>query len=92
MKHFILSVALAITTLVASAMPQSSPTPPSDSEIRKILSDRIDRDHQSVGIVVGVIDSTGRHVINYGTLDKNDSRPLDGNTLFELGSVTKVFT
>ena len=94
MKHSILTLALAITTLVPIAMSQTSPTPPipSDSDIRKILADRIDRDHQSVGIVVGVIDSTGRRVITHGSLDKNHPRPLDGNTLFELGSITKVFT
>lgn len=63
-----------------------------DSDIRKILVERIDTFHQGVGIVVGVIDPTGRRVISYGTLDKGDDRPLNGKTVFEIGSVTKVFT
>jgi serine-type D-Ala-D-Ala carboxypeptidase/endopeptidase len=65
---------------------------PSDSEIRHILVDRIDKDHQSVGIVVGILEPTGRRVVAYGNLAKDDKRSLDGDTVFEIGSVTKVFT
>ena len=65
---------------------------PSDADIRQILVDRVDAQHQSVGIVVGVIGPEGRRVIAYGHLEKGDSRALDGNTVFEIGSVTKVFT
>ncbi len=32
-----------------------SSAPPSDTEVRQILVDRIDRDHQSIGIVVGLV-------------------------------------
>jgi serine-type D-Ala-D-Ala carboxypeptidase/endopeptidase len=63
-----------------------------DSEIRQILVDRIDRDKQSMGIVVGVIEPAGRRVVAYGALDKGDTRPLNGETVFEIGSMTKVFT
>jgi CubicO group peptidase (beta-lactamase class C family) len=65
---------------------------PSDTEIRKILVERIDAQHQGVGIVVGVIEPAGRRIVSYGSLDKGDTRVLDGNTIFEIGSVTKVFT
>jgi CubicO group peptidase (beta-lactamase class C family) len=64
----------------------------SDAEIRKILVQRVDTDQQSVGIVVGVIEPKGRRVVAYGALDKDDKRPLNGDTIFEIGSVTKVFT
>jgi serine-type D-Ala-D-Ala carboxypeptidase/endopeptidase len=57
-----------------------------------MLVDRIDVQHQSVGIVVGIIRPEGREVIAYGHLDKGDPRPLNGVTIFEIGSVTKVFT
>jgi CubicO group peptidase (beta-lactamase class C family) len=65
---------------------------PGDDEIRRILADRIDTYHQSVGIVVGIIDSEGRRIISYGEAAQGDPRPLDGNTVFEIGSITKVFT
>ena len=76
---------------VAAQFPPISPVPP-DSEIRKILVERIDAFHQGVGIVVGVIEPQGRRVVAYGSFDKGDPRPLDGDTIFEIGSVTKVFT
>jgi CubicO group peptidase (beta-lactamase class C family) len=61
-------------------------------QIRQILVDRIDTQHKSVGIVVGVITPLGRVVASYGRLDQGDTRPVDGDTVFEVGSVTKVFT
>jgi serine-type D-Ala-D-Ala carboxypeptidase/endopeptidase len=57
----------------------------SDDEIRRLLSDRIDRNRKASGIVVGVIDPQGaRRVIAHG-----DVKP---DSLFEIGSITKVFT
>ena len=85
---------LATLALGSSVMAQSArqPAMPTDSEIRQILFDRIDVQHQSVGIVVGVIGPEGRRVIAYGQLEKSDPRPLSGDTVFEIGSMTKVFT
>jgi serine-type D-Ala-D-Ala carboxypeptidase/endopeptidase len=89
----IIIVLFVAAAFVASATGQPvPPSVPSDSKIRKILVERIDTFHQSVGIVVGVIGPGGRRVIAYGKLDNNDKRPVDGNTIFEIGSITKVFT
>lgn len=71
--------------------PANSPIPP-DSEIRGILKDRIDKYKQSVGIVVGMIGPDGRKLVSYGALETGDPRVLNGDTIFEIGSVTKVFT
>jgi hypothetical protein len=54
---------------------QSQSLTPRDADIRQILIDRIDRDRQSVGIVVGLIESSGRRIIAYGSLEKGDPRP-----------------
>lgn len=67
-------------------------TIPSDADVRKILVDRIDGMHRSVGIVVGIIGPDGRRVVAYGVPDGTGGRPLDGDTVFEIGSVSKVFT
>ena len=83
------------TTLIASGSAAQSapdsPVPP-DAEIRKMLAQRIDDFHQGVGIVVGVIEPQGRRIVTYGAVDPGDSRPLTGDTVFEIGSTTKVFT
>jgi len=85
---------LATILLTVGAGAQSTPNSPvpSDEEIRKILVERVDTFHQGVGIVVGVVDAGGRRVVSYGSLEKGDPRPLNGDTIFEIGSTTKVFT
>jgi serine-type D-Ala-D-Ala carboxypeptidase/endopeptidase len=84
-----LLLALLFVTVSAAAAQSTFPT---DAEIRKILADRIDTQRQGVGIVVGIIEPQGRRVVSYGALAKGDKRPLNGDTLFEIGSATKVFT
>ncbi|HTV54841.1 MAG TPA: serine hydrolase domain-containing protein [Terriglobia bacterium] len=89
----ILTVVLVFMGL-GSGCAQSAPEypAPSDAEIRRILAERIEVFHRSVGIVVGVVDTQGRRVVAYGHLNQGDARPLNGDTIFEIGSVSKVFT
>jgi CubicO group peptidase (beta-lactamase class C family) len=65
---------------------------PGTDEIREILARRVDEQKQAVGIVVGVIEPNGRRVVAHGSLAKGDPRTLDGDTIFEIGSISKVFT
>ena len=65
---------------------------PSDAEIPKILAGRVWSENLGIGIVVGVIDANGRRVFAFGSPSKNDNRRLDGDTVFEIGSITKEFT
>lgn len=88
----LIAVIALIGVAVGQHVPAPSPVLPPDSEIRQMLVDRIDVQHQSVGIVVGMIGPEGRRVISYGHLAKGDTRTLNGDTVFEIGSVTKVFT
>jgi serine-type D-Ala-D-Ala carboxypeptidase/endopeptidase len=89
-----LTLLLSVVVLLAVAAGESvqEPAMSSDADIRQILVDRIDVQHQSVGIVVGIIGSQGRRVVSYGRLEKDDARSLNGDTIFEIGSATKVFT
>jgi len=65
---------------------------PSDDAIRAILADRIDTLHHNVGIAVGIVDANGRRFVNHGAFSVDNPRPVAGDTLFEIGSITKVFT
>jgi len=65
---------------------------PGTDEISEILVKRIDQQKQAVGIVVGVIEPTGRRIVAYGNLAKGDPGNVDGDTIFEIGSISKVFT
>ncbi len=74
------------------AQPSAVAQAPPDAEIRKILADRVGAENRGIGMVVGVIDLNGRRVVAYGSPAKNDKRPLNGDTIYEIGSMTKVFT
>lgn len=88
----VLNAAPASAAEAPAAKPVAPWATPSDAEIRKILVDRIDVEHRGVGIVVGVIDAHGRRIVAYGASDRGDPRALDDRTVFEIGSMTKVFT
>src|SRR5215510_762265 len=94
MLRIVALVLFALLTLPAQALEQfcAAPAASSESDVRRILSERIDREHRGVGIVVGVITPQGRRVISHGVFAQGDSRPLNGDTLFEIASVGKVFT
>jgi serine-type D-Ala-D-Ala carboxypeptidase/endopeptidase len=44
------------------------------------------------GCAVGLVDEHGSRVVCYGKMDNGTNQEIDGDTLFEIGSVTKTFT
>jgi len=91
-RPYAVLLVLAVMCPILNAQTAPASPVPTDAEIRQILVDRIDTQHQSVGIVVGIITPEGRRIISYGHLNQGDARTLNGDTVFEIGSVTKVFT
>jgi serine-type D-Ala-D-Ala carboxypeptidase/endopeptidase len=90
-------LASSLTTFAKGQATSSSPALvlPTDADIRNILAERISTlagQEDGIGIVVGVIGPEGWRVISYGHLNQGDPRPLNGDTVFEIGSVSKVFT
>lgn len=94
LHHPLLIVVLGTLLAAQTGLAQSTPPPgmPADAEIRKILVERIDTRQHGVGIVVGVIDPQGRRVVAHGSTELQGGRLVDGDTVFEIGSATKVFT
>lgn len=77
--------------LISSVVCGTKETNISD-EAKESIKERI-RNGESVGIVVGFIDPQGnREYFSYGTLTKNGDEPVDENSVYEIGSITKVFT
>ena len=46
----------------------------------------------TVGMVVGVLDSTGARYFSYGTTARAGGQPVNERTVYEIGSITKIFT
>jgi CubicO group peptidase (beta-lactamase class C family) len=66
-----------------------------DADVRQVLAERVEAlagGDDGIGIVVGIVDPKGRRVVSYGHAGRESRRPLDGDTGFEIASVTKVFT
>ena len=61
------------------------------AEIRSIMTNRVESG-RAVGIVTGIINAKGRQVIASGKVSLDGAQPPDGDTMYEIGSVTKVFT
>jgi serine-type D-Ala-D-Ala carboxypeptidase/endopeptidase len=76
---------------IASSSVARAPEP-SVAEIHRLLVDRIETQKRTLGIVVGIIDVQGPRIVACGRMQEGDSRALNGDTIFEIGSVTKVFT
>jgi D-alanyl-D-alanine-carboxypeptidase/D-alanyl-D-alanine-endopeptidase len=72
--------------VVAAALAASA------DDLHGILVNRVDETKKAVGIVVGTLDESGRHVTGYGKVAKDRSQAPDGDTVYEIGSITKVFT
>jgi CubicO group peptidase (beta-lactamase class C family) len=90
-RAFLIAGVAGLAAPAAAQTPTLPWTPPSDQAIRALLARRVDDERQSVGIVVGIVDRKGRRIVSHGRMAANGA-PVDGRTLFEIGSVTKVFT
>jgi CubicO group peptidase (beta-lactamase class C family) len=72
--------------LTASAPAQAGPLP---ERVAKAAQDRIEAGiHQT--LVFGVVDGDHSEVVAFGTLD--DGKAPDGDTVYEIGSITKTLT
>lgn len=81
-------VALLVASSPAAAAAQSAFPP--DSTIQALLEQRVS-DGRAAGIVLGLIDADGStRILSAGTA--GPGRTLGGESIFEIGSITKVFT
>jgi len=53
---------------------------------------RIVDNEKSASIIIGVINKDGKQIISYGELEKGSGKKPDENSLYGIGSITKLFT
>ena len=90
------SIAMLLTCILSFAgCAKESPAPqhnfPSDADIQALIQSRVD-DKGAIGIVVGVMEADGSTRIFAAGEAGIDARPLGDSSVFEIGSITKVFT
>ena len=61
-------------------------------ELEKLLLNRTGEGRKAVGIVVGLVDATGERYLASGAAAPGGAVPPGADTVFEIGSITKVFT
>ena len=61
-------------------------------EVKQSIEERI-KNGEAVGVVVGFINAQGqREYFSSGTLKKDGEKPVDENSVYEIGSMSKAFT
>jgi D-alanyl-D-alanine-carboxypeptidase/D-alanyl-D-alanine-endopeptidase len=90
-SHPLARLALAVCFLLTIAGAGLARADDSPAAIQNILQERVELGRKTPGIVVGIVDEHGARVSAYGRTAEGGA-PVDGNTVFEIGSATKVFT
>ena len=52
----------------------------------------ISKQNPEVGISVGFLDNGKEYFLNYGNLSRESKQPVNEKTIYEIGSITKLFT
>lgn len=89
-RAFILSSLAGVLAACPRAEAQTVTLP--DEAILDILRRRIDVEKRSAGMAVGIVERGRRRVIVHGKQDSGAARSVAADTVFEIGSLTKVFT
>jgi serine-type D-Ala-D-Ala carboxypeptidase/endopeptidase len=76
-----------------TALPHGAVLNPAQTDsLLAVLKERVEKHKKTPGIVVGLVSGKGTQVVAWGKSGNKAGEALDGATLFEIGSITKVFT
>jgi len=85
----------ALLCIVVVAFAAASPRGACALDLRPevdLLAQRLVEDRAVVGLVVGIAKDGQTQIIGYGQVEKGSGIRPNGDTVYEIGSITKVFT
>ncbi|HYG00354.1 MAG TPA: serine hydrolase domain-containing protein [Candidatus Saccharimonadales bacterium] len=62
------------------------------SKLKALISDRLDKNKTNAAMVIGLVDPNGTQFYGHGKMSNTSNATVDENTVFPIGSITKVFT
>jgi CubicO group peptidase (beta-lactamase class C family) len=86
MKHLIISLIAIFTYGFAFAQNRKL-----EKQVSKYIEYEINM-YENTGIIVGIIDGDSVYVYSFGEKEKEKKEKLTDSTMFDIGSMTKVFT
>ena len=81
------TTALALLLAGQSALAQSNLRTVVDAAVQPAIEQ-----YRIPGLAVAIVHQGERHFFNYGVASRESGQPVDEHSLFELGSVSKLFT
>jgi D-alanyl-D-alanine-carboxypeptidase/D-alanyl-D-alanine-endopeptidase len=92
LMHTLLMVGGIVLLVGWSARLYAQQKPRTDAEILALLDKCVVQQKRAPGIIIGVLDDKGAKVFAKGVCENGQTAAVNGDTVFEIGSVTKVFT
>ncbi len=91
MNAALLRLGLGMVLVVVGVARARAAAPVVPDRVRSVIRQRVDIGY-NIGIVVGMINADGRVYFSSGSTAIGQTNAPDARTLFEIGSITKVFT
>lgn len=89
MKHIVILLIIAFNSM--SLFGQRSESEKLEKYVSKYIEMEIDL-NKNPGILIGIIDGDSTYVYGFGEAEKGVNQPPTDSSIFEIGSMTKVFT
>jgi CubicO group peptidase (beta-lactamase class C family) len=78
----------------AFAQPSTSLSSPAGKELLAptVLLNQVKEYLPNISMVIGIVSPNGTQVYSYGNISRENSTNVNGDTIFDIGSITKTFT
>lgn len=90
-RALLASALLPLGAAVAPARAQTAAAPADFGKVAAPIFSALAKTHGIPGLVVGITRNGQHEILAIGQTARTDGKPVDGDTLFELGSVSKTF-